>query len=134
MGSPSPLHQSSLEGVIDFSREPPLGAEQRINAKRRFYRIVEHVSDSKSSNKRTYSRPRLVRFTYEYALCEESRDNFLRAFFRAMALSMDGDDEFDYEELGSVFFGFADYLLDNFFLPCKARRFDRRLYPSLFYC
>ncbi|KAK0628492.1 hypothetical protein B0T17DRAFT_652329 [Bombardia bombarda] len=121
---PPPLpfhrHQSSLEGVIDFFTEPPLGTDQRTNAKRKFYHIVEYFEAANSSNSNHYSRPRLVHFTYDYALSEESRDNFLRAFFRAMALSIDGEEDIDFQDLRSPFFGFADYLLDNFFLPWKA--------------
>ncbi|KAI1382543.1 uncharacterized protein F4822DRAFT_150778 [Hypoxylon trugodes] len=122
MASPLHRHQSSLEGVINFSAEPPLEAAQRIVAKRRFYRIIEHFeTSSNNSDGSPYKRPQLVRFTYEYALSEESRDNLLRAFFRAMALSMGDDNQsIDFEELRLVFFDFADYLLDNFFLPLKA--------------
>ncbi|KAI1768657.1 hypothetical protein GGR53DRAFT_346453 [Hypoxylon sp. FL1150] len=122
MASPLHRHQSSLEGIINFSAEPPLETAQRIVAKRRFYRIIEHFeTSSNDGDGSSYKRPQLVRFTYEYALSEESRDNLLRAFFRAMALSMDDDNQsIDFEELRSIFFGFADYLLDNFFLPLKA--------------
>ncbi|OTB04374.1 hypothetical protein M426DRAFT_157598 [Hypoxylon sp. CI-4A] len=96
--------------------------DQRTVAKRRFYRIIEYFETSKNNNDDgAYKRPQLVRFTYEYALSEESRDNLLRAFFRAMALSMDDDTQsIDFEELRLRFFGFADHLLDNFFLPLKA--------------
>ncbi|KPM42283.1 hypothetical protein AK830_g4280 [Neonectria ditissima] len=118
--SPLNSHQSSLEGVINFSAEPPLGADQRTHAKGRFYYIVEHFEAANSSTSSRYSRPRLVHLTYDYAISEESRDNFLRAFFRAMALSIDGEEDIDFEDLRSPFFGFADYLLDNFFLPLKA--------------
>ncbi|KAL2017090.1 hypothetical protein VTK56DRAFT_2613 [Thermocarpiscus australiensis] len=37
-----------------------------------------------------------------------------------MELSMEGEDDIDFESLRSNFLGFADYLLDNFFLPLKA--------------
>ncbi|KAJ3579736.1 hypothetical protein NPX13_g829 [Xylaria arbuscula] len=37
-----------------------------------------------------------------------------------MTLSLDDDDDFDFDELRPKFFSFADYLLDNFFLPLKA--------------
>ncbi|KAI0173167.1 hypothetical protein GGR52DRAFT_542148 [Hypoxylon sp. FL1284] len=122
MASPLHRHQSSLEGVINFSAEPPLEAAQRTVAVRRFYRIIEHFeTSSNSGDVSPYKRPQLVRFTYEYALSEESRDNLLRAFFRAMALSMGDDNQsIDFEELRSIFLGFADHLLDNFFLPLKA--------------
>jgi len=128
MSAPSPLHrhQSSLEGVIDFSAEAPLGTNQRNDAKRRFYRIVEHFGAGGAIDNRVpplYEPPRLVRCTYEYALSDESRDNFLRAFFQAMALSLTGQgdgndgDLNDVEDFRSLFFGFASYLLDHFFLP-----------------
>ncbi|PHH73972.1 hypothetical protein CDD83_4640 [Cordyceps sp. RAO-2017] len=131
MAPPSPLHrhQSSLESVIDFSTEPPLGLDQRTQARRTFYHIVNHFearSHSSENRSRQYNRPSLVRLTYEYARSEESQDNFLRAFFRSMALSMDGEEpvNFDQEslavEFGSALFNFAEYLLDNFFLPLKA--------------
>ncbi|KAF2456899.1 hypothetical protein BDY21DRAFT_45863 [Lineolata rhizophorae] len=124
MPPPSPLHrhQSSLESVIDFSTEPPFRTDQRTEAKRRFYRVVEHFesADNSSSSRSRYDRPRLVRFTYELAVSDESRDNFLRAFFRAVALSIEGEEYIDFEKLRSAFFGFADHLLDNFFLPRKA--------------
>ncbi|CAG9986480.1 unnamed protein product [Clonostachys byssicola] len=80
---------SSLEGV-----EPILGTDQRTDAKRRLYHIVEHfeAASSRRSNG-DYSCPRLVHPIYDYALSEESRDNFLQAFSRAMALSIDGSEE-----------------------------------------
>ncbi|KAI8943948.1 hypothetical protein F4801DRAFT_595322 [Xylaria longipes] len=141
MGLPSPLHrhQLSLEGIIDFSAGVlSLNRSQRADAQNRFHRIVKHFEtnsnvkgnyrdNSNNSNGddqecSRYSPGRLVRLTYEHALSEQSRDNFLRAFFSAMALSIDGqqEEEDDVEDLRSAFFGFADYLLDNFFLPLKA--------------
>lgn len=127
---PHHRHQSSLEGVIHFSPELPLDAGQRARAKGKFYSIVNHfeadaIKSGNTSN--PYDRPKLVRLTYEYALSEESRDIFLRAFFQAMALSMDGTDDFDLnndEELRSVLFSFADYLFDNFLLPRKLGPFS----------
>lgn len=39
-----------------------------------------------------------------------------------MSLSIDEEDpaDSDFDRLRSPFFSFADYLLDNFFLPCEA--------------
>ncbi|KAK5631465.1 hypothetical protein RRF57_007179 [Xylaria bambusicola] len=109
-----------LEGVIDFSAEAPLGIGQRNDAKRRFYRIVEHFRGDVAVDSSQYKPSLLVRYTYEYALSDESRDNFLRAFFRALALSLTGQDNDkdldDLENLRSRFFGFASHLLDIFFL------------------
>ncbi len=68
----------------------------------------------------------LVRLTYEYARTGESKDIFLRAFFTAMELSMDGQDGADLADpdievdVGLALRGFADFLFDNFFLPCTS--------------
>ncbi|OAA54148.1 hypothetical protein SPI_09082 [Niveomyces insectorum RCEF 264] len=133
MASPVPhhRHQASLESVIDPKAPPPLDPAQRAHAARVLYRIIEHfdaLDNDDSGNRsrsRTYSRPRLVRYTYEYVLSDESRDLFLRAFFKAMALALDGhglsgDRELDFEVLKPLFVDYADYLMDNFFLPLKA--------------
>ncbi|KAI0523904.1 hypothetical protein F5B22DRAFT_422349 [Xylaria bambusicola] len=125
MVPPSPLHrhQSSLEGIIDFSTEPPLRTEQRSVAKDRFNCIVDYFNtDDDPSNRSPYHRSQLIRFTYQYALSEQSQDNLLRAFFQAMTLSLDDDDDFDFDELRPKFFGFADSLLDNFFLPPSTKK------------
>ncbi|KAI1318487.1 hypothetical protein F5Y16DRAFT_406297 [Xylariaceae sp. FL0255] len=133
MSAPSPLHRhrSSLEGVIDFSAERPLGINQRNDARRRFYRVVEHFGAGAGGAidrvPPQYEPPRLVRYTYEYALSDESRDNFLRAFFRAteLSLSRQGDDDSDLddlENLHSLFFGFASYLLDHFSYPASTKK------------
>ncbi|KAF2969713.1 hypothetical protein GQX73_g3832 [Xylaria multiplex] len=123
MVPPSPLHrhQSSLEGVIDFSMEPPLGIDQRSVAKDKFNRIINHYDTNDPSNCSSYNRSKLIRCTYQYALSEQSRDNLLRAFFQAMTLSVDNDEEdINFDELRPNFFGFAEYLLDYFFFPLKA--------------
>ncbi|KAI1272767.1 hypothetical protein F5Y07DRAFT_286290 [Xylaria sp. FL0933] len=122
MPSPSPLHrhQLSLEGVIDFTVATPLSESQRAFAKHEFYRIADQFEGNNGAPTAQYSPARLVRLTYEYALSEASRDNFLRAFFHAMDLSLEDQGHDDLEDLRSPFFGFADYLLDNFFLPLKA--------------
>lgn len=137
MSMPSPhRHQSSLEAVIDFSAEAPLGINQRNNARRRFYRIVEYfgAGGAIDSVPPQYEPPRLVRCTYEYALSDGSRDNFLRAFFRAMALPLAGqdndDDLDDLDNLRPLLFRFASYLFDNFFLPSNCCR----SFASLCYC
>jgi hypothetical protein len=121
--SPLHRHQSSLEGVLDFSAEVPLSTDQRARASRQFHHIVRHFEFP--AEKRPYSRALLVRYTYEYARSQESRDVFLRAFFQSMRLSLDdedvdlGDTEVE-TGLRSALFDFADYLLDNFFLPCMS--------------
>ncbi|KAI0395868.1 hypothetical protein F5Y17DRAFT_465463 [Xylariaceae sp. FL0594] len=120
-------HQLSLEAILDFSPTERLSIIQRADAERRFYRIVNHfLPDSEidsSAPSQTYSPPRLISLTYQYALSDEARDNFLRAFFLAVDLPIvrngTGDDG-DPEALRSSVFAFADYLMDQFFLPLKA--------------
>ncbi|KAI1332186.1 hypothetical protein F5Y16DRAFT_358776 [Xylariaceae sp. FL0255] len=132
-------HQSSLEGLIDFSPAEGLSATQRAGAKRRFYRIINHFlpaseienDDDDSSNNNgarslTYSKPRLISLTYKYALSDGARDNFLRAFFQSIHLPVvrdgtaDVDGDGDPDTFRSYVFDFADYLMDHFFLPLKA--------------
>ncbi|KAJ8122692.1 hypothetical protein ONZ43_g1170 [Nemania bipapillata] len=113
-------HQLSLDDVINPTAAIPLSDSQRASAKHKFNLITEHFEVDNGSLNTQYSPSRLVRLTYEYALSEESRDNFLRAFFQATALSIEGNDDSDIEDFRSPFFGFADHLLDNFFLPLKA--------------
>ncbi|KAL2256825.1 hypothetical protein VTK26DRAFT_1067 [Humicola hyalothermophila] len=127
--SPHHRDQSSLESIIDLQAEPPLSSEARDRARSRFYHIVEHFhataeNGDAGSNIGGYppcefSRSQLIRLTYDYARSSLSQDHFLRAFFDSLELSMDGDEARD-ERIRSKFFGFADYLIDNFFLPLKA--------------
>ncbi len=99
--SPHHRHQSSLETVIDFTTEPPLSPHARQQAARKFHRIVDHFDNAVNLGAAAgvgvgsgYRRARLVRLTYDYALSPVSQDNFLRAFFRALELSMDnGEDD-----------------------------------------
>ncbi|KAK5988516.1 hypothetical protein PT974_09999 [Cladobotryum mycophilum] len=118
--APLHRHQSSLEGIMDFSREQPLTPELRAQAKHRFYLIVQHFEDLYKNNSQSYNQPRLIQYTYEYARSEESQDNFLRAFFQAMALSIDGEEDLNFGNLSSPFIGFSEHLFNHFFLPLKA--------------
>jgi hypothetical protein len=75
--------------IIDFSTaRAPLHADQRAQAKRKFYRVMGHFEATGGNSNRStassgnqYNRPPLVRLTYEYARSEESQDAFLSAFF-----------------------------------------------------
>ncbi|KAJ2975204.1 hypothetical protein NUW58_g8424 [Xylaria curta] len=120
MASPHHRHQSSLEGILNFSAHPtpPLGTELRDYASGRFYDICQHFDTG--LRKGDYSRPRLIRYTYEYSLSQESGDHFLRFFFKAVDLPIDGDEPIRFEDVRSNFFNFAEHLFDNFFLPMKA--------------
>lgn len=130
--SPSPhhRHQSSLEGIIDFSSRPSLDANRHAEAERKFHRIVNHFEarNPNESNDGRYNRPKLVGLTYEYTR-PESKDIFLRAFFHAMALPIDGEDNIDFgnieleDDLRLALSSFADYLFDNFFLPRTVQKY-----------
>lgn len=118
-------HQSSLEGIINFSEKPSLTAAEHVSASRRFHLLINKLDED--DNKTEYDRVKLVRLTYKYALSEESRINFLRAFFEIIQLPLDGDGTGDTDiDLGEEdqmnsfresTFSFADYLFQNFFLP-----------------
>ncbi|SCO90097.1 uncharacterized protein FRV6_14225 [Fusarium oxysporum] len=114
----------SAFAVVYF--KPPLGPGLCLSASRRFYQIVNHFDASGSGNNGEYDRIKLVCLTYEYARSEESKGNFLSAFFQSAALPMDGEEAIDLgdadleAELRTSLFNFAEYLFDNFFLPLKA--------------
>jgi hypothetical protein len=119
-------HQASLEGVIDFNPSPqPLNPEQRTQTRRTFNQIIAYYEPLQTNNG-PYKRITLIHLTYKYALSETSQNNFLRYFFEYVAISMEKDihfDDWDAEqknELESGLTDFADFLLNNFFLPCKA--------------
>lgn len=71
----------------------------------------------------SYDRPKLVRLVYEYA-SGKSKDNVLRALFDAMKLLLNDDAAIDFSNDETAMLnglvGFADHLIDNFFLPLKA--------------
>ncbi|OAA59030.1 hypothetical protein SPI_06232 [Niveomyces insectorum RCEF 264] len=125
-------NQASLEDVLDLSStvQDPLGPAQRAAARQTFYRIVEHFEAAdpyrniaRAERAASYSRPLLVRYTYEYALSDDSRDIFLRAVFGSLDLDLDlasARSGLDFDVLAPRFNGFADHLVDNFFLPLKA--------------
>ncbi|KAK0655444.1 hypothetical protein B0T16DRAFT_396971 [Cercophora newfieldiana] len=131
MAAPSHRHQSSLEGIIDFSEAHPIfeNSQQRAQAVNRFRRIVTHFENNEqpasSRYGEGYNRPALVRLTFEYARSPESQDKFLKAFFQSLALGMlDDSDGIDLDDNLASFrelvFSFADHLIYHFFLPLRA--------------
>ncbi len=124
MSSRNRHHQVSLQAVVDLSASPPLADDVRIQADHRFHQIVEHFQsgDTVSAG---YDRPKLVGLVYRYATSPKSKDNVLRAFFRAMELPMEGgavdfSDEDQTETMRSHLVGFAEHLVNNFFMPLRA--------------
>ncbi|PGG97452.1 hypothetical protein GX51_07315 [Blastomyces parvus] len=115
--------QAPLENIINFSGPQPLAADQRARAKARFYSVVNHFRAAEASDA-PYSCSLLVRYMYEYSCTELSQDTFLRTFFESMGLDIaaEHDPDFEHEEnqLSGNLASFADFLLDNFFIPLKA--------------
>ncbi|KAK0736708.1 hypothetical protein B0T21DRAFT_411856 [Apiosordaria backusii] len=120
-----------MEGLIDFSAAEPLFAneQERAQAVGRFRRIVGHfeaVEQPASRYGEGFNRPALVRLTFEYARSQESKDRFLGAFFRSLAIGMLDDDNVNLSDDSAVadfreaVFGFAEFLMANFFLPLRA--------------
>ncbi|KAF5696737.1 transposase [Fusarium mundagurra] len=107
MGSSAPhhRHQSSLEGFIDFSTgaSPSFNPDELDKGAGVLRRVIEHFEPL--STEKPYNRPRLVRLT-------------------AVDITIDGvidlDDEMVEEEIRLALNAFADFLVDNFFLPLKA--------------
>lgn len=76
---------------------------------------------------------KLVRLMYEYSITPDSQGNFLRAFFEAAGLLIDENEDPNLADpqteskLRDSIINFADYLFNNFFLPCRCSRFSFRL-------
>src|SRR5271154_2282839 len=77
MASPHHRHQSSLEGVLDFSSPQPLEPDQRNRATDIFNQIVAQYEPCQTDGK-GYKRITLLRVAHDSVI---SRDNFLSCFF-----------------------------------------------------
>jgi hypothetical protein len=125
-------HRRFLAAVLNASREP-LEAEEKALAKAKFYRIIDRYSKRKRDRSK-YTRHLLIRYTYEYALSEESQIHFLQTFFQALELTIDGEgrvnlgDKEQANELWLKISAFADFLVDNFYLP-RATLFCSLIFP-----
>ncbi|EPE09763.1 hypothetical protein F503_07539 [Ophiostoma piceae UAMH 11346] len=128
--TPHHRHQASLEQVVDMSStaQESLSLAERAAARDTFYRVVQHfesadpyITEPRATRRTLYSQPRLVRYTYEFARSVESQDIVLRSFFDSLALDLAANEaNLDFTELAPLFSAYADYLMDNFFLPLKA--------------
>ncbi|KAM0421191.1 hypothetical protein ACHAPT_011083 [Fusarium lateritium] len=98
---------------------------ERDKAQASFYDIIHHFesSPSSSSNKEPYDRTKPVRLTYEYSRSDDPRCPFLQEFLRFVDIAIDESIDFDNEtvvdKIRSGMSSFADFLVDNFFLPLK---------------
>lgn len=113
-------HQVSLETILNFAGPQPMSADQRANARQKFYTVVDHCKSAeilKPDDR--YSRPLLIRYTYEYARSELAQDTFLRAFFDIMGVDEDLDLDLtrDGDQLQEKLVDFAEFLMGNFFIP-----------------
>ncbi|KAH6952309.1 hypothetical protein EDB80DRAFT_268540 [Ilyonectria destructans] len=119
--TPHRRHRTSLEGVIDPSACGG-SPHERDRAQAVFYSIVNHFE--RVTVEKPYNRPRLVRLIYEHARSEDSRWLVLQEFFTSVNILMDASIDFDdatvVKEVGSNMNSFADFLVNNFFLPLKA--------------
>lgn len=117
-----------LEALTNLSAaEPPFANdEDRAQAVGRFRRIVGHLESLEKPSTRYgdgYNRPALVRLTFDYARSQDSKDRFLVAFFQSLAIGILNDDKIDLADdsavadLRAAVFGFAEFLMTNFFLP-----------------
>ncbi|KAH6628175.1 hypothetical protein F5144DRAFT_298577 [Chaetomium tenue] len=118
---------------MNFPESGPIfNGQERAQAVDKFRRIITYFENTEqpasSQYGRGYSRPALVRHTFEYARSPESQDKFLKAFFQSLALGMlddnaDGIDLRNDDEIASLrelLFSFADHLIYHFFLPFRA--------------
>ncbi|TWU77385.1 hypothetical protein ED733_006070 [Metarhizium rileyi] len=122
MAAPHHRHQDSLQQFLNLSSSPPLADNVRNQADDRFHQIVEYFSNRDPDSKSKFNRPKLVELVYRYAISQKSKENVLRAFFRAMELPMEGGlINFSNEKtLLLRLIGFADHLVNNFFMPLRA--------------
>lgn len=131
--SPHFRHQSSLEGTLEEMLPCPEQFEphQLKDAKNIFEQIIEYCEPTQTKNG-SYKRVSLVRLTYEYA---PSQDKFLYHFFKYIEEESTFIDVLSHfanfrdwdigqkNELASYTARFADFLIENFFLPCKTGQY-----------
>lgn len=115
----TPGHQSSLEGLIDFSAQPVFSdPSERARAIARFHRIVGYLETIDRAGSQ-YNRPVLIRLAFEYVRSSESQDSFLEFFFRTLSLDMLDSDLNDEACAGlrEPVIAIVEFLMTNFFLP-----------------
>lgn len=116
---PHQHHQTSFENGIDFSAEEPLTVDQRSHAHRRFEKAIEYFGNHVSSSAK-FKPHLLIRYTYEFARSELSKDMILRFFFASIKIDIDSTEDIELNDsLLHELKDFADLLLNHFFAPCK---------------
>ncbi|KAL8334541.1 hypothetical protein RB598_009020 [Gaeumannomyces tritici] len=130
---PHHRHQSSLQGILDIGA-PIMEEDTRAQASARMRHILQHYETAIANQQpqpqpQHYNRPALVRLTHDYALSDASKALFLSSFFEHLDLPLAGnvtDPDINFGDsevearLCAAVNAFAEYLMDNFFLPLKA--------------
>ncbi|KAF5132772.1 hypothetical protein E5D57_003392 [Metarhizium anisopliae] len=98
--------------------------DDRGVAEQRFYRIAIHYENNQPTLPGgQYNHPKLLGLMHEFAIPEKSKDHFLQAVFNAIGSSIQEQDDVDLSDnktehrIREKVVEFADYLIDNFFLP-----------------
>ncbi|KAL8295068.1 hypothetical protein RB600_000847 [Gaeumannomyces tritici] len=125
---PHHRHQSSLQGML-HAGTPVMEEDTRAQADIRMRHILQHCEAAANQQpQRGYNHPALVRLTHDYARSDDSKSLFLSSFFEHLDLPLAGnvtDSDVDFsdpevkERLCKSVDAFAEYLMDNFFLPRK---------------
>lgn len=94
-------------------------ADRRSHVEKRLGELLEYMGNDDSVKLCTkYRRDLLIRSTYEYSLSDTSKDKFLRYFFKYIELDMDDTEDIELDtDLLETLKSFADFLVDNFYLP-----------------
>ncbi|KAM5457548.1 hypothetical protein MaudCBS49596_000743 [Microsporum audouinii] len=123
-------HQSSLEGVLDFSLPSSLSPEELALARSTFGQLIDHCEPVQADE--PYKKATLVRLMHEQS---RNKDAFLHHFFLYLGnecsppgfstgldrfAAFDRSDADQRKAAESAVDRFAGYLFDNFFLPLKA--------------
>ncbi|EZF16020.1 hypothetical protein H112_05858 [Trichophyton rubrum D6] len=117
---PHQHHQTSFENGIDFSAEEPLTVDQRSHAHRRFEKAIEYFGNHVSSSAK-FKPHLLIRYTYEFARSELSKDMILRFFFASIKIDIDSTEDIELNDsLLHELKDFADLLLNHFFAPLRS--------------
>ncbi|KAL8367182.1 hypothetical protein RB599_010266 [Gaeumannomyces hyphopodioides] len=126
---PHHRHQSSLQGML-HAGTPVMEEDTRAQADIRMRHILQHCEAAANQQpQQGYNHPALVRLTHDYARSDDSKSLFLSSFFGRLDLPLAGDvtdSDVDFSDpevkarLCKSVDAFAEYLMDNFFLPLKA--------------
>ncbi|OAA67310.1 hypothetical protein SPI_01886 [Niveomyces insectorum RCEF 264] len=116
-------HQSSLEGVLDFSDTPVVfgDAASRQHAEALFASLLARLEADGDETLSTDFRPVvMIRVMHQVSLSQLSKDLFLRHFFESIGVDMAADlASINIDNARSGLVDFAQFLNTNFFGPLK---------------